>query len=430
MTGSISLKSISDAASVFADRLYGLLRPVGRALLNNPFEDMLTMTRSLCISLDSDGMIVIYGKRSFSKVTLKGVNRYAFDKGIPAPDSVASYASLAVNELNAAGADVALAIPKAWVVLKTAELPSSIMENISEVITYEIDRLTPFSKDEAFYDFMIVGESEGKVNILLAAAKRDKVQPYIDALAKNGFVVSKLLFDALPEALKSAGKSMNIDETLVKSMSPHFEEGLALKSAGVLTQALNPSEGMDLLTRGFRKKEKTPVTVSVALALVIASAIIFSMVAPYLTEERRIEEIDKQIKLKKEEARKVEKLKQEADDLQKEIDTVEGFKKRRYMTVDVIKELTAVLPGSVWLTRSRITDSGVDLEGYAVTATEMLPKLEASKYFRKAEFASPTVRDAKLNSDRFSLKMEFEGLDKPEPADNKTVKGAKRDEKK
>ncbi|TAN45583.1 MAG: hypothetical protein EPN22_02155 [Nitrospirae bacterium] len=430
MTVSISLKSISDSASVFSERLYGLLQPVGRALLSNPFEDMLTVTRSFCIALDPEGMTVLYGKRSFSKSVLKGASSYSFDKGIPAPDSVASYASLALNELNASGADVALAIPKPWVLLKTAEFPSAVMDNISEVITYEIDRLTPFSKDEAFYDFRVIGVSEGKVSIILAAARKDKVQPYIEALAKNGLVVSRLLFDALPEALGSVGRHIDTDEHLVKSMSTHFEGVRASKAAGVLIQALRPSEGMDLLTRGFRIKEKTPVTVSVVLGLIVLAAVIFSIVAPYLTEERRIEEIDKQIKAKKEEAKKVERLKQEADELQKEIDTVEGFKKKRHMTVDVIKELTSVLPSSVWLTRSRITDPGVELEGYAVTATEMLPKLEASKYFRKAEFASPTVRDAKLNSDRFTLKMEFEGLDKPDTSDNKTVKGAKKDEKK
>ncbi|MBF0327658.1 MAG: pilus assembly protein PilM [Nitrospirae bacterium] len=430
MNSSISLKGFSDSVSVMADRLSGLLRPVGKALMANHFEDLLTMTRSLCISIDAEGLTVLYGKRSFSKMVLRGVKRYSFDKGIPAPDSVASYSSIASNELNASGAAVALAIPKSWVMFRTAELPAVIMENISEVISHEIDRLTPFSKDEAFYDFRVLGVSEEKVNILLVAAKRDKVKPYIDALAENGLVVSKLLFDDLSDALKSVGQPLAVDAVLVKSMSQNLNEALALKAAGVLMQALNPSGGIDLLTSGFRIKEKTPLAASVALALAVAGALIFTAVYPYITEERKIEEIDKQIKIKKEEAKKVEKLKQEADDLQKEITTVEGFKKTRYMTVDVLKELTSVLPHSVWLTRTRITDSGVELEGYAVTATEMLPKLEASKYFLKAEFASPTVRDAKLNSDRFSLKMEFEGLEKAEPADNKTVKAAKKDEKK
>jgi hypothetical protein len=36
--------------------------------------------------------------------------------------------------------------------------------------------------------------------------------------------------------------------------------------------------------------------------------------------------------------------------------------------------------------------------------------LEASKFFQKVEFASPTFRDARLNTDRFQIKMELEGV--------------------
>ncbi|MCL4492456.1 MAG: PilN domain-containing protein, partial [Nitrospirae bacterium] len=57
--------------------------------------------------------------------------------------------------------------------------------------------------------------------------------------------------------------------------------------------------------------------------------------------------------------------------------------------------------------RVRITGSTVEIEGYASSATELLPRLEASKVFRKAEFTSPTFRDARMNSDRFNIKMEI-----------------------
>jgi hypothetical protein len=40
----------------------------------------------------------------------------------------------------------------------------------------------------------------------------------------------------------------------------------------------------------------------------------------------------------------------------------------------------------------------------------LVPKLEASPFFKKVEFASPTYRDPKLNQDRFQIKMEIEGL--------------------
>jgi hypothetical protein len=82
------------------------------------------------------------------------------------------------------------------------------------------------------------------------------------------------------------------------------------------------------------------------------------------------------------------------------------------------------LPKSVWLIRSRITDEKVEIEGYAASATETLPKLEQSNLFKKAEFASPTMRDTRQNAERFSVKMEIEGYEKKkvERAENEKKK--------
>jgi general secretion pathway protein L len=110
----------------------------------------------------------------------------------------------------------------------------------------------------------------------------------------------------------------------------------------------------------------------------------------------------------RQEFKKVEELKKEVDTLEGEIASIRDFKKDRPMVLQMVKELTTVLPKNAWLTRLRITDSTVEIEGYAASATELLPKLETSPLLKKVEFASPTFRDARLNSDRFVIKMEIE----------------------
>jgi general secretion pathway protein L len=118
--------------------------------------------------------------------------------------------------------------------------------------------------------------------------------------------------------------------------------------------------------------------------------------------------------MRKEEVRKIEALKKELDSLNNEITTINNFKENRPMTLNILKELTSILPKTAWLTRARITESTVEIEGYASSASMLLPKLEASNYFKKAEFASPTFRDARMNADRFNIKMEIEGIKKDE----------------
>jgi Tfp pilus assembly protein PilN len=168
--------------------------------------------------------------------------------------------------------------------------------------------------------------------------------------------------------------------------------------------------------------KKTPMAVTAILLLIIAALAAIYVVIPIQREEKLLQEIDRQINSRKEEVRKVESLKKEIDLLTNDITTIKSFKDTKTMTLIILKELTNVLPKTVWLTRTRITDTAVDIEGYAGSATEIISKLEASQYFKKVEFASPTIRDTRLNSDRFVIKMELEGIQKTEgetPKDGK-----------
>jgi Tfp pilus assembly protein PilN len=140
------------------------------------------------------------------------------------------------------------------------------------------------------------------------------------------------------------------------------------------------------------------------------------LVAPFRIEEQRLHQIDRQIMLRKEEVKKVEALKKEIGALDTEISTIANFKETGPMALDILKELTSIMPKSAWLSRVRISPTTVELEGYAASATGILSKLEASKYFRKAEFSSPTFRDTRMNADRFNIKMEIEGAGKTKEA--------------
>ncbi len=183
---------------------------------------------------------------------------------------------------------------------------------------------------------------------------------------------------------------------------------------GVLESLWPKAHGLDLLKKGYRSIPKYPKTLTLVLILSIMVIWAFYLIAPLKVEEKRLQEIDRQIMLRKEDVRKVETLKKELEALNNEISTINNFKENRPMALNIIRELTAILPKSAWLTRVRITGSTVNIEGYAASATGLLPKLEASSYFKKAEFASPTYRDTRMNADRFNIKVEIEGIKKDE----------------
>jgi general secretion pathway protein L len=404
-------------------------------------------------------------------------------------------------------ADITLCIPKAWTIIKTAEFPIAIKENLASVVSYELDRITPFSSEDACYDFKVLGETDEKITLLIVAAKADIVNQYREVLEEKGISVTRVavnlscletlsryrgdksdslfleigkngydgaLFingavlnafsgsfaegddrakaDALMseigshvDQLKLYGKAPRV-QILFKDKSAALREmlktlihhpvivlnetnpgvnvkgdtaGISYAAVGGVIEALWPkADSMNLLTKGKHAVQKPPVALTVILLAAILALWVMYIIAPLRVEGKRLQEIDRLIELRKEEVRKVEALKKEIEGVRGEINIIAHFKTKRPMALTILKELTTVLPKTAWLTRVRIGETKVEMEGYAASATGILAKLESSPHFTKAEFASPTFRDTRLNADRFNIKMEIEGVqvEPPKPA--------------
>ena len=499
MTGTIVIKKLTTLASTSSTFLRRIGRPVWRLLTFSPSDNIISPKKALCVSIEKGALSVVLGSRFLSKIKIKGSRRYSFEEDrYPQPEGLASSVALAINDLGAARTDVTLSIPKAWVIIKTAEFPSTVKENLANVLSYELDRLTPFNSEDALYDFRILKEEAGKLILLVMAAKADLIKQYIDALRERGTNVSRISvnlsgmgtlcryidretdsifveineneyegalfldgsitgtltgsFSTEREKSKAdtiSGEIQSLLDTakkqdrspqivlLLKDTNPSFKEllklqinlpvkilnetdiklrplgpqkGVTYTATGGVVESLWPkATGLDLLKKGRYDKQRTPFALTAVLILTILVLGILYMVAPLRIEKKRQEEIDRQIMLRKEDVKKVEVLKKEIENLNNEVSTIDNFKGNKPMVLNVLRELTTTLPQSTWLTRMRITETTVDIEGYASSATGILPKLEASKYFRKAEFASPTFRDARQNADRFIIKMEIEG---------------------
>ncbi|MEJ2697490.1 MAG: PilN domain-containing protein [Candidatus Sulfobium sp.] len=499
MTTTQAVKKLSDTASGSVARLKAAWGPLKRVLTFSPADDSVAPQKGLAISLERGGASVVYGSRFLSRIKLKAVKKYFFEEGkYPQPEDIASSLALAANEFGAARTDVTLSIPKAWTIIRTAEFPSTVKENLPDVVFYEIDRLTPFMPDESFFDFQIVKEHGGRLTVLLMAAKAEMVTPYITALREHGFKVGSLTVDlsgmgtlcrywnkgadtlfvrideegyegalfidgsvaqtvfsitpatdreakasriteeikGMMDAAKRQAKNpeivalfQNEDQSLKDSIKTGLghplrilgEDDLGLKfegapeeipyaAVGSLLESLWPgARGLNLIKKGKYETPRTPLALTVVLILAIVAVGILNVMAPLRMEKERVQAVAQQIDMKKKEARKVEALKKEADSLKGEISTISSFKQDNPLTLNLLKELTVILPKTTWLTRVRMTDTTVQIEGYSDSATGLLPKLEASPYLRKVEFASPTFRDRRMNADRFNIKMEIEG---------------------
>ncbi|MBF0609059.1 MAG: PilN domain-containing protein [Candidatus Magnetobacterium sp. LHC-1] len=164
---------------------------------------------------------------------------------------------------------------------------------------------------------------------------------------------------------------------------------------------------VNLLSFGRVVRKKLPIAVTVLLLLLIIPIAIFHMYIPIWQDERALIELDKQIKALKPEVEKVETLKKEITAMQDDLTALNNFHSKRRLTLDMLKELTTILPPDTWLARLTITEKDIMVEGYAPTASVLLGMLENSKYFKDVGTSATTYKDQRLGKERFQIKAAF-----------------------
>ncbi len=102
-------------------------------------------------------------------------------------DALAS--SPVLRDLIAAGRDrVRLVLTPEQALVKTITLPLATEENLREVVGFELDRHTPFTTAQAYYDVQVIKRDaqNEKISVLLAVASRSEVAGLLDTLRRAG----------------------------------------------------------------------------------------------------------------------------------------------------------------------------------------------------------------------------------------------------
>ncbi len=483
--------------SLSAEILTRAAKPLGRILSLSLADERVATGTCLSVHLGCGRISVAYGSRFLSRISIEGTRQYPFEAGkYPSPENLASVVHLAINDFKAVNTDITLVVPKAWVIMKTADFPLVVKETLPDVVSYELDRLTPLHVERTYYDYRIIGEDKERLQILLAVLKAETLDPYLHAFSQKGIPVKRVIIsltalgalshhahggkstlfldlrtggydgglidegrltaaftgnflpDAEPEKtpviaaainpLLDAGKKEDLTptvfidseaepppllperihapvrflrETDLKLRFLHREKVIPYPAVGGVLESLRTElRGINLLDKGIHKPSRIPLALTIFLLIALVTLGLFSLAASLQIETKRVEAVEHEIAARSNEVRQIEALKKDTAALEKEINTIEQFKTKRRMVLNLFKELTLILPKNTWLASIRITDSTVNIDGFAASATDILPKLEASPYFQKVEFVSQTFRDVRMNADRFAIKMEIEGL--------------------
>lgn len=175
--------------------------------------------------------------------------------------------------------------------------------------------------------------------------------------------------------------------------------------------------GLNLLPQEMRRKVREigkPVFM-ILLSLVILLCLTLGM--GFLVRYRsELETVNAEIKKRKPEVEAVEKLQKQSQTLSREMMELEKVRSGEVSKIDLLRELTQLLPETVWIWSLKYNGKELEISGFAESASDLIPLLDKSPLFEKVEFLSPVTKERSMRGaevgkekERFKIKARIEG---------------------
>jgi len=179
--------------------------------------------------------------------------------------------------------------------------------------------------------------------------------------------------------------------------------GLALKGVGKVPVDFN------IMPAHLRTKpDRTSYLIMTALVVLLFLSGLVWAGSHLATQRFMISQLDTELARLRSEAFKVEAIRADVTKLEKRIRYMEALRPTNVNIVDVVKELTEIIPETAWLKDFKLSKNKLNIYGEAESASELIPLLEASPLFEDVKFLS-TIRKAKNDKEVFRIGLSIVG---------------------
>lgn len=269
--------------------------------------------------------------------------------------------------------EVVLHLAGGGVLRRQVELPLAAMENLREVLSFEMDRHTPFSAEEVYFDYRLISTDK--------AAKRLDIDLAVVPRAIADDAVGRLVDWALnPDRLESDDFGGRDGEKF----------------------NLLPSSNGRTGGGGSRR-----LTVILAVLACILFAV--ALYLPVRAKEEVLAEAEARLVAIKIEAAEASAIGEEVDEVLKRGRFVIGLKNSKPIFAELLNEVTELLPDDTWLIRFGWNNDRVTLSGYSGSSSQLIGLLEGSDLLKEVRFISPLTVDQRIGLERFNLSAQLEG---------------------
>ena len=281
--------------------------------------------------------------------------------------------------------DVRLVISPDMVLQKSVTYPAATLENLRDVVAFDMDRQTPFTAAQVYFDARRAARSVANksteanplANVELIAVPRQTLQPVL-------------------QSLREAGASLLSIGVAHDSGSPRFD---------LLPLVEKPARR---ITRGQ--------IINLVLLGLIAALVMAAVIVPIWQKRERAIALLPLLQKAQTEAEVTRKIESEFTRLWQEYNFAVSKKYATQPALEVVEELSRISPDTTWLMtlemKTIANKSGgpiheVQLMGEAASASKMIELLEQSRLLQNATQRAQTTRGSQPTLERFQIATEL-----------------------
>jgi general secretion pathway protein L len=241
-------------------------------------------------------------------------------------------------------------------------LPLAAEREVTRVLRYEMDRLTPFTADEIFWSAAVQrrDRSAGRLELHLTLVPKMLLQPVLAALLRIGVT---------PGAIEATGRGVQ--------------------------------RHIDLSPPSSDRRRALSIATAAVLILAVAAA-----VTPFVTQTLASRAIEARIAALQPQLDQVAALRHRLAAGTAGNDAIAAERARNGDALQVLATVTDLMPDDTVLGDLSLRQGKLDISGRSLAAAQLIPAMAADPTLRNPSFAAPVTRSADGKADTFVIRAE------------------------
>lgn len=361
--------------------------------------------------------------------------------------------------------DIVLSWPREKTIIREINSPATGTKELKDALGYQLDSFFPFTNEEVYFDIYPITVPEQGKKIFIVAVKKEELDDVLSRLSALEMMPSRVIISPLafiPLVSNKEGKvaliyngagaycyNLFLDNRLITTslfktredlfnrinfdspneiIIPGHEEnaraevklpdGLKDNVAVTFLDETRESLGAALYCTStlpydfslIKAKKRRADPQTTLLWFLTGLLIISAVFIPYILSTKKhenLEALNTRIANVKDDVSRVEELIARCDKIEKTINNISMMKEAYVPRLDILLEFTKVLPKNAWIRNLSISRNDFEIEGTAVSASDLIPILENSPRFENVGLASPVVKGPD-GKERFRIKGNVE----------------------